>query len=65
MDKLWDVVDLILAEQPLSPANRLHQLTGNWAGYWECHIEYNWLLVWRWDGDTLILSGTGTHSDIL
>ena len=65
MDKLWAVVALILAEQPLAPVNRLHQLTGNWVGYWECHIENNWLLVWRWEDDWLILSRTGTHSDIL
>ena len=63
-DKLWDIVEKLLAEQPLEPRHRLHLLTGNWSGYWECHIESDWLLVWEYDEDILRLSRTGTHSDI-
>ena len=41
-------------------------LTGNYAGIWECHIEPDWLLLWKQDNDELILLllDTGTHSDI-
>jgi mRNA interferase YafQ len=53
-----------LEELPLESYNRLHRLTGNWAGFWECHIEPDWLLVWELKGDVLILARTGTHSDI-
>lgn len=43
-----------------------HALTGNWNGYRECHIEPDWLLVYKMIDDKLILSltRTGTHSDI-
>lgn len=43
-----------------------HTLTGNWAGHRECHILLNWLLIYRIDGDVLVLTlaRTGSHSDL-
>lgn len=45
---------------------RDHALTNNWKGYRECHIEPDWLLVYRVIENQLILSltRTGTHSDL-
>jgi mRNA interferase YafQ len=63
-EKLWGIVENLLANQPLEPHNRLHRLIGNWSGCWECHIEPDWLLVWEYEEDLLILRETGTHSDI-
>ena len=63
--KLQAVVDRLLAGQALEPSNRLHKLTGNLAGRWECHIENDWLLVWEEYDDVIFLEITGTHSDIL
>ena len=45
-EKLWAIVERLWEELPLESYNRLHRLTGNWAGFWECHIEPNWLLIW-------------------
>lgn len=41
-------------------------LSGPYKGYMECHIQPDWLLVWRVDGDRLllILVDTGTHADL-
>ena len=63
---LKTVVDNLLEGKPLPEKNKDHALTGNWSGYRECHIEPDWLLVYRIYGDTLILSlvRTGTHSDL-
>lgn len=46
--------------------NRNHALTGNWIGYRECHIQPDWLLVYRIENDLLVLTlaRTGTHSDL-
>ena len=46
--------------------NRPHKLTGNYKGFWECHIQPDWLLIWfRNDEANFIeLSRTGTHSDL-
>ena len=63
-DKLWAIVGKLLEDQPLEPYNRLHRLIGNWSGYWECHVEPDWLLVWRQFDDVIFLERTGTHSDI-
>lgn len=43
-----------------------HPLSGNWKKYRECHIQPDWLLVYRIEEDilVLILSRTGTHSDL-
>ena len=64
LDKLWEIVDLLLREQPLAARHRPHRLVGDWSGSWECHIEADWLLIWRRDEDTLTLVRTGTHSDL-
>ena len=66
MDKL-EAALLILAEGKALPAkNRDHQLSGNLAGFRECHIEGDWLLIYRIFKDKLIVSasGTGTHADL-
>ena len=64
LHKLWTVVERLLQEQPLDPRHRVHRLSGDWAGSWECHIESDWLLIWYRRDDSLVLVRTGTHSDL-
>ena len=51
---------------PLPEKNRDHPLSGNWAGHRECHVLSDWLLIYRIEGDVLVLtlSRTGSHSDL-
>ena len=66
MRKLQDVLQ-ILSQGAILPAQyRQHKLTGNFAGCWECHIQPDWLLLWRQNDECLelILIDTGAHSDI-
>ncbi len=44
-----------------------HPLRGNWVGYRECHIESDWLLIYKINIATseLYLTRTGTHADLL
>ncbi len=42
----------------------IHKLIGKYKGYWECHIEPDWLLVYYLDNEVLRLERTGTHNDI-
>lgn len=51
---------------PLPEKHGDHALSGNWAGYRECHILPDWLLIYRLEGDVLVLTltRTGTHSDL-
>ena len=64
MSLLGAVVDILLIPAPLPPKNKDHGLTGNWAGYQECHILPDWLLIYRVSGEELYLVRTGTHSDL-
>jgi mRNA interferase YafQ len=59
------VVDQLRAGNPLAPAQRDHALQGGeWRGCRECHIQPDWLLVYRVRGNVLELVRTGTHSDL-
>ena len=66
LDLLEDVVDKLARMEPLPDKNRDHNLTGDFIGFRECHIQPDWLLVYRVDEEDLILflSRTGTHSDL-
>ena len=55
----------MLAENGILPEEfKPHQLKGRLANYWECHIEDDWLLVWKQDNKrlTLLLTDTGSHN---
>ena len=50
----------------LAPKRKDHPLSGDWVGHREYHIQPDWLLVYRYDNDVLVLtlSRTSTHSDL-
>jgi mRNA interferase YafQ len=64
MSKLRDVLSLLIAAEPLTPRLNDHPLTGDWCGYRDCHIEPDCLLLYKIDGNDLILVRTGTHADL-
>ncbi|EFL91706.1 addiction module toxin [Candidatus Regiella insecticola LSR1] len=52
-------------DKPLEPRSRDHDLSGDWAGYRECHIKPDLLLIYRKQGaDTLRLARIGSHSEL-
>ena len=48
----------------LPQKNRDHSLTGNYTGCRECHIQPDWLLIYRQTDTELYLVATGTHADL-
>ncbi len=64
MSKLRAVLTLLVAGEPLPPRLEDHPLVGEWDGYRDCNIEPDWLLLYKIDGDDLILARTGTHADL-
>jgi len=64
MEKLKVVIDKLLTNQPLENKYKDHALTGNWRGYKDCHIEPDWLLIYKIIEDCLYLVRTGSHSDL-
>lgn len=66
LQELWDIVAILMESGTLPESYCPHQLHGVFAGLWECHIEDDWLLIWRQDNHklTLILTDTGTHKSL-
>ena len=66
IDKLRVVAKILEEKGALPQEYKPHKLSGLYAGDWECHIESNWLLVWRQNDLelTLLFMYTGTHSDL-
>lgn len=66
LGELDAIVERLAAQLPLPDRNRDHALTGDYIGFRECHIRPDWLLVYRADGEDLLLFlfRTGTHADL-
>ena len=64
LKRLQNVIDILRVPDSLPPKNIDHNLTGNYAGYRECHVEPDWLLIYQQTETELLLYRTGTHSDL-
>ncbi len=64
MARLVTVVEALRNRRPLDPRHRDHALMGDWRSYRECHIQPDWLLIYRLDEETVSLARTGSHSDL-
>ena len=65
IDKLEEILKLLVNNLPIPEENRPHVLTGNYRGYMECHVESDTLLIW-WDKEAGIIKLVrfGTHSEL-
>jgi len=63
---LDDLIRTLAAGKALTPKFNDHSLSGRWNGHRECHISPNWLLIYRLEGNDLILilARTGSHDDL-
>ena len=64
MVKIKDLMKDLIEEKLLPPQNRDHPLFGDYTGYRECHIEPDWLIIYKRDKPFIIFYRTGTHSDL-
>lgn len=64
LSKLRELIRLLAEAQPLPPRYKDHPLSGDWKHFRDCHIESDWLLIYKIEGDDLYLVRTGTHSDL-
>ena len=65
--KIDEVITMLRSGEPLPERNRDHALSGTYRGHRECHIEPDWLLIYRIDSNLLVLTAvrTGSHSELL
>ncbi len=59
-------IELLQLNGNLPQVYKPHKLSGNYADCWECHLQPDWLLVWKQNDSELILlfTNTGSHSDL-
>jgi len=64
LEKFKIIARTLLAGQALDKAHRNHRLIGSYVGRRECHIESDWLLIYKIEKDRIIFERMGTHSDL-
>lgn len=62
--KLNAIMRAIAERRPLEAAREDHPLRGGWKGYHECHVEGDWLLIYKITESEAIFTRTGTHSEL-
>lgn len=63
-EKLKIIIRSLIAGERLDPIHRGHKLIGDYLGRRECHIESDWLLIYKIQGSTIIFERNGDHSDL-
>lgn len=59
------VLVALVSDLPLDARFRDHDLCGNWAGYRECHLKPDLLLIYaKSNSDLLKLARLGSHAEI-
>lgn len=61
---LQEIIQQLANDEPLQRKYRDHALIGNYSGTRECHLQPDWLLIYRLMDNELILIRTGTHADL-
>ena len=65
MNKLHEILQILETGENIPPKYNDHALKNNWLGYRDLHIEPDWILVYKIQGDEIVLlAATGTHSHI-
>ncbi len=66
IDLLDEIIQTLREQKPLDPKYRDHELAGVFVGFRECHIQPDWLLIYRIEENILVLAltRTGSHSDL-
>lgn len=64
MSKLRELMSILIENKPIPKKYNDHPLRNNWKHHRDIHIEPDWLLIYKIDGNNLYFVRTGTHADI-
>lgn len=64
MEKIKKLLSLLIENKPLDLAYKDHKLTGNFEGRRDCHVEPDWILIYKLDKENIVFERTGTHADL-
>lgn len=57
---------MLAEDKPLPSEKRDHNLKGSWIGYRECHVQPDFLLIYKKDDNnhSIRFERLGTHSEL-
>lgn len=63
---LLQVMNHLINEEPLDPKYKDHPLKGKWVGCRDCHVQNDWVLIYRVNHDkkTIYFERIGSHSEL-
>lgn len=64
LSKLEVVIETLLIGEKLDQKYKDHSLIGKWKNHRDCHLEPDWVLIYRLTQDSLILERTGSHTEL-
>ena len=64
LEKFKIIVHCLLAGESLDQIHCDHRLVGSFSGRRDCHIESDWLLIYRVESNMIFFERMGTHSDL-
>jgi mRNA interferase YafQ len=64
MDKLRTIMRKLADQETIEAKHRDHPLVGNYVGRRECHVDPDWLLIYKLEPGVIIFERTGTHADL-
>jgi mRNA interferase YafQ len=64
VEKFKTIARMLLAEESLPSRYRDHKLSGAFVGRRDCHVENDWVLIYKKETTAIVFERTGTHSDL-
>ena len=64
LEKFKIIARSLIAGDPLDAIHRDHRLLGRYLGRRECHLESDWVLIYKIEESRIIFERMGTHSDL-
>ena len=64
LEKVLEVIRILMEGKELPERYRDHPLRGRWTNRRDCHLEPDWILIYKITLEELRLERTGTHSDL-
>ncbi|MBU0558661.1 MAG: type II toxin-antitoxin system YafQ family toxin [Bacteroidota bacterium] len=64
LSKLEFIIEILMNKEELNPKFNDHLLSGKWKNHRDCHIEPDWILIYKLTNVSLTLERTGSHSEL-
>jgi mRNA interferase YafQ len=64
MDEVYEIIAALIFQQPLPARCRPHALSGDKAGFMDCHALNDLVLLYIFDEEKIVFTRAGTHSDL-